>query len=180
MRLMTKFLSICFLSLGLESSSYIYIEEGVKLPLDNQGVVLFNGAPAKVLSSDSSKMKIIVSGFVSGNSLFATKNLKLLLATVQNKKSIKISGNKGAVEVFIPKKNITDNADDAWEENSDLFYDKCTKCHAAKTVGEHTMLEWDALFGSMKTRAQISENDEKIILRFLRAFSKDGILKESD
>ncbi|MCF6172429.1 MAG: hypothetical protein L3J44_01355 [Campylobacteraceae bacterium] len=183
MRLLIKFLMISVFAICLQAKSYIYIEGGIKLPLKNQGVVVYNGVPVDVVSKGKKSVKIKMSGYVktkSAKALYATKNLKLLFATVKDPKTLKISGNKGTLEVSLPKKNITDDMDEAWETNSDLFYNKCTKCHHAKIVEAHSMQTWDVLFSSMQPKARTTKKQGAMILRFLRAFAKDGILRESD
>ena len=169
--------------IGLQAASYIYIEEGVKLPLKKQKVTLYNGVPIKVISKNKKFVEVQISGYTDNknkNNLYATKNFELLLATVKNSNTIKISGEKGALKVKVPQKNITDDMDEAWAKNSDLFYDKCTKCHHAKIIEHHSMQTWDALFDSMKGKAKTTTKQNELILRFLRAFAKDGILRESD
>jgi len=180
MKILINILIVCFLAINLQAVSYIYIEEGVKLPLPKQGITLYGGTPVDIISSKKDSVKVKLSGFVDKKNLYATKNLLLLLASVEDKKSINISGDKGVVEAEVPKEFITDDMEEAWENGSDLFYDKCTKCHHAKIIEHHDMLTWGALFGSMSPKAKTSKSQNELILRFLRAFAKDGILKESE
>lgn len=168
-----------FLTINLQAVSYIYIEGGVKLPLPQQGIILYGGSPVEVISSQGEDVKVKLTGYVDENNIYATKNLSLLLASVKEKTSIKISGNQGTLEAFVPKKFLTNDMEEAWQENSDLFYNKCTKCHHAKIINNYDMLTWEALFGSMTPKAHTTPAEEKLILRFLKAFAKDGILEES-
>ncbi len=183
MRLFISILIACMFSVGLQAKLYIYIEKGIKLPLKNQHITLYSGTPVDKISVDGDMVRVKLSGFVGKNDktkLFATKNLKLLLATAQKPGLIKIKGDRGALEARVAKKFLTDDMEEAWESGSDLFYDKCTKCHHAKIVEHHSMQDWNALFGSMKYKAKTTKKQNEEILRFLRAFAKDGILKESD
>ncbi len=183
MRLFITVLIACMFSVGLQAKLYIYIEKGIELPLKNQGVTLYSGTPVEKISSKGDMVKVRLSGFVGKkekNRLYATKNLKLLFAVADKPGLIKVKGEKGVLEVNVPKKSLTDDMDMAWENGSDLFYDKCTKCHHAKIVAHHSMQDWNALFGSMKYKAKTTKMQNKEIMRFLRAFAKDGILKESD
>lgn len=171
-------LSVFFTS--LQAISYIYLEEGVKLPLKT--VTLYGGTPVKVISQKDSISKVVVEGYVDKKDktkLYATPNLKLLLASSKDN-LIKISGDKGSLEVEVPNDNLTDDSEEAWELYSERFYEKCTQCHPAKVVADHTMLEWEGLYGSMKEFAKPTVEDNEYITRFLRAFSKDGIVKEQD
>ncbi len=183
MRLFITVLIACMFSVGLQAKLYIYIEKGIKLPLKKQDVTLYSGTPVEKIASKGDVVKVRLSGFVGKKDktkLFATKNLKLLLAVAKKPGLIKIKDDKGILEVNVPKKSLTDDMEEAWATGSDLFYDKCTKCHHAKIVEHHSMQNWDALFGSMKYKAKTTKIQNEEILRFLRAFAKDGILKESD
>ncbi len=183
MRFFISILIACMFSIGLQAKLYIYIEKGVKLPLKNQQVTLYSGTPVDKISASGDMVKVKLSGFVGKKDktkLFATKNLKLLLASAKKLGLIKIKGEKGQLVVNVPKKSLTSNMEEAWANGSDLFYDKCTKCHHAKIVEHHSMQDWNALFGSMKYKAKTTKKQNVEILRFLRAFAKDGILKESD
>jgi len=183
MKLLIHILIVCMFAINLQAVSYIYVQEGVKLPLPNQKVTLYNGVPVVVVSQDGVTAKVKLSGFVGKKSrykLYATANLKLLFATTKKANLIKISGQKGTMEVMVPKKSLTKDMEEAWAINSDLFYNKCTKCHHAKIIEHHSMQEWGALFGSMKDKARTTKDQNALILRFLRAFAKDGILREAE
>jgi trimethylamine-N-oxide reductase cytochrome c-type subunit TorC len=171
------------MAVALQAASYIYVQEGIELPLKKQDIVLYNGDPVKVISKNDKTVKVKIEGYVDTKDrhlLYATKNFKLLLAKVKNIKSIKVDDDKGVLEVNIPKSALTEDMDEAWATGSDLFYDKCTKCHHAKIIEHHSMLTWGALFDSMKLKARTTKKQNQEILRFLRAFAKDGILRESD
>ncbi len=106
------------------------------------------------------------------------KSLMLILAKAKDAGMVKKSGDEATVELLVPAKNVTDSQDKAWDKSADRYYEKCTQCHAGKVIVEHTMLEWDALYGSMKEFANPSEEDTNLVMRYLRAFAKDGILKD--
>ncbi len=164
------------LSLSLSASTtYVYVEEGVKLPPLKDGSVLYSGTPLEVIKDGEYK----INGFVGKDKtkLYATKNLKLLLAESKN---IKAKGDKGVLDVKMSKKDTEPDYEEAWLSASDMFYNKCTKCHAAKVVADHTMLEWEGLYASMAQFAKPTKDEDDLMSRFLKAFAKDGILKESD
>ncbi len=178
-KLLIQVLLLCALFASAQAVIYVYVEEGVKLPLDE--VTLYGGSPMKKVSSDGDLSTFVLSGYVDKNDkskLYATPNLKLLLATTKSDNLIKISGDKGLLKVSLSEDNFTDDSEEAWELTSERFYEKCTQCHPAKVVEEHTMLEWEGLFGSMKEFAKPTNEDTQYILRFLRAYAKDGIVKE--
>lgn len=183
MKLLIQVILLCLGALSLQASMYVYVEEGVKLPLLNDSIVVYSGSPVKVVSSTDDNSKVIMTGYIKSTDktkLYATANLKLLLASTKEAGAIKIDANKGVLEVTIPKDNLTDDAEEAWDNSSSRFYEVCTQCHAAKVVGEHTMLEWEGLYGSMQAMAKPTAEDDAYISRFLRAYAKDGILQEED
>lgn len=179
MKLLVQVLILCALLVSAQAVVYVYVEEGVELSLDDMTV--YGGSPMEVVSKKGDLTTLMLSGYVNKdekNKLYATPNLKLLLATTKGKDSIKISGNKGTLKVTLSEDNFTDDSEEAWEITSERFYEKCTQCHPAKVVDEHTMLEWEGLYGSMKEFAKPTNEDTQYILRFLRAYAKDGIVKE--
>jgi len=183
MRFSINLLVVCILAISMHAASYIYVQEGLKLPLAKQNIVLYSGDPIKIVSKKDKIYTVKLNGYVDTkdkHSLYATKNLKLLLAKVKDAKTIKTDDNKGVLEAKVPKEYITNDMDEAWANGSDLFYDKCTKCHHAKIIEHHSMQTWGALFDSMKLKARTSKKQNQKILRFLRAFAKDGILRESE
>ena len=179
MKLLVQVLILCVLLVSAQAVVYVYVEEGVELPLGN--VTIYGGSPMEVVSKYGDLTTFTLSGYVKKdekNNLYATPNLKLLLASTKGGDSIKISGNKGLLTVTLSEDNFTDDSEEAWEISSERFYEKCTQCHPAKVVDEHTMLEWEGLYGSMKEFAKPTNEDTQYILRFLRAYAKDGIVKE--
>ncbi len=180
MRLFSKIALVSAFSASLFASSFIYIEEGVALPLAD-GSVVYSGTPVEVLGNEGENAKVKIKGVVGDKeptSIYATKNLQLILAKAKDGAMIKKDGENATVELVVPAKNVTDSQDKAWDKSADRYYEKCTQCHAGKVIVEHTMLEWDALYGSMKEFANPSEEDTALVMRYLRAFAKDGILKE--
>jgi trimethylamine-N-oxide reductase cytochrome c-type subunit TorC len=177
MNLLKKSLIVCLISLSSQAANYIHVEEGVELPLPD-GTIVYSGIPVEIVSKDTESAITKISGFVEASDktkLYATKNLKLLLASSKN---IKIDGDKGSLEMTIPVTNLTDDMELAWENSADTYYKVCSKCHAGKVVEHHSMIEWEALYGSMKVDAKPTKEQTNYILRYVRAFANDGILKE--
>ena len=180
MKQLVKLSLVPLLAANLFASSFIFVEEGVSLPLAD-GSVVYSGTPVEVIGIEGDNVKVKVKGVVGDkepSSVYATKNLVLILAKAKDAGMIKKSGDEATVELLVPAKNVTDSQDKAWDKSADRYYEKCTQCHAGKVIVEHTMLEWDALYGSMKEFANPSEEDTALVMRYLRAFAKDGILKE--
>ena len=178
-----KIFLACAVTLSLaQATSYIYLDNGVKLDVKNKDISIYNGSPVEKISKKGKKVLVKVSGYIGkdGKTLYATPNRELLLASVKKADMVKKDGDKGSVQALISQDNLTDDPEEAWEENSDLFYDKCTRCHRARVVKKHTMKEWDVLFNSMKQFAKPTKKEARLILRFLHAYAKDGILRQKD
>lgn len=78
----------------------------------------------------------------------------------------------GAIEIALDKKDITSDENDIWSRAEFVYYDNCSMCHAAKNPKEHTVQEWDGIYGAMKAFAMPTEEDDKLIWEYLRAHSK--------
>jgi trimethylamine-N-oxide reductase cytochrome c-type subunit TorC len=113
--------------------------------------------------------------------IYATKNLSLEIAKVKDESIVKVSRDGDIQEVTlslnIAEDKFSDDYLDAWDEKEEIFLEKCSQCHAAPNVGHHSMLEWEGLYGSMKDFAQPTPEEEVIILRYLKTFALDGIIK---
>lgn len=166
-------LSITLGALNLSASSYLI--EDLKLnEVDLYAGIVINKNDA--LST--------IKGFrkIGSKKIFATKNLSLKIADIKKENIIKIVKKGNIEEVLlslkINKKNLSEDYYDAWEVKEELFLEKCSQCHAAPEISHHTMLEWEGLYVSMKGFAQPTPEEEIIILRYLKTFAKDGIIKE--
>jgi len=169
-------------TVAIEATSYIYTGEKLMLPLQQEGIILYSGTPVEIIKEKGDAVQVRIEGYrnkAKPTVLYATKNFELPLIKIGPNQKIEQKGEKYIVEVTVPKENITEDMEEAWAKGSDLFYDKCTKCHHAKIIEHHTMKSWDVLFGSMVHKAHTTPKENRFILRFLRAFAKDGILRES-
>lgn len=155
------------------ATNYIIVDEDIKMSSADEKATLFVGAPAKIVGDAGDNALIEIEGFVNpakADTLYASKDFKIELASG----SIVVNGEKGVLKTSISKDNIDEDEEYAWEYSADMFYEKCTQCHAAPAIKSHSMLEWEGLFSSMKQFAQPTAEEEATILRFLRAFAKDG------
>ena len=166
-------LMVLGLAVALQAATnYIVVDDGISLT-SVDGKTLFVGAPAKIISNEGDNVVVEIEGFVNpakSDTLYASKSFVVELA----KGDLAINGEKGVLKATLPKDNIDEDDEYAWGPSADMFYEKCTQCHAAPAINTHTMLEWEGLFSSMKQFAQPSAREEATILRFLRTFAKDG------
>lgn len=183
MQFFLKFIIVCLFALNLQASWFITIPGELSIALPNENVILYNGTPIKLISKGNQFSKIEISGYLNDsdkNKIYAAENLSLLSIEVKDEKRINVAKNTGSIIITVPNNILTEDQDEAWQTNSDLFYDKCTKCHHAKVVKNHNILEWEALYNSMKLKSKTTLDEDELIVRFLRAFAKDGILTESN
>lgn len=156
-------------------ASTVYLTEDLKLNEANipSGIVLEK-------KDEFSNLK----GFRKAGSseVYATKNLSLKVADIKDSKIVKIAKKGNVEEVVLSLKinedKLSEDYYDVWEEKEELFLEKCSQCHASPDIGHHTMLEWEGLYFSMKGFAQPTAEEEITILRYLKTFAKDGIIKE--
>lgn len=169
------------LSLSLAASMFantnLFVKSDQNIVLVDEAEVYF-GSPATLIKDKKASKIVKFEGFIDAANpdiLYATKNYKLPF--VKSKNIVK-NGEKGSIELELPSSNLTNDQAMAWEDSGDIFYDKCTKCHGTHAPKEFDMLSWEGLYGSMKDRAQPTNNQEIQILRYLYAHSNDGILEE--
>ena len=157
------------------SASTVYLTEDLKLNEADvhSGIVLEKKAEISNLKGFRKS---------GSNEIFATKNLSLKVADVKDSKVVKVVKKGDVEEVVLSLKieddKLSDDSYDAWEVKEEIFLEKCSQCHASPEIGSHTMLEWEGLYISMKGFAQPTAEEEIAILRYLKTFAKDGIIKE--
>lgn len=76
------------------------------------------------------------------------------------------------MEVAIPKAKLTKTESEIWSKSEFIYYDNCSMCHAAHSPKEHTIQEWEGVYGTMKAFAMPTEEDDKLIWEYLRSHSK--------
>ena len=55
---------------------------------------------------------------------------------------------------------------------SAIYSAKCTKCHAAKTVSNYTMRQWDSILKSMVPNAKLSNEEAEQVTAYIRSRAK--------
>ena len=55
---------------------------------------------------------------------------------------------------------------------SSIYSAKCTKCHAAKTVSNYTMRQWDSILKNMVPKAKLSNEEEEQVTAYIRSNAK--------
>lgn len=151
-----------------------------EMSIKTNGAKIYFGTPVKVVKKGKDSSKVLIKGVINPdepNKLYATTNYKVLLVESDKLKKDK---ENASIELEVSNKNIEKDPEIAWEDSGDIFYDKCTRCHAAHPPLEFDMLTWEALFQSMKSRANPTPHQEAMILRYLYSHAIDGFVVEVD
>ena len=108
MKQLVKLSLVPLLAANLFASSFIFVEEGISLPLAD-GSVVYSGTPVEVIGNEGDNVKVKVKGVVGDkepSSVYATKNLVLILAKAKDAGMIKKSGDEATVELLVPAKKM--------------------------------------------------------------------------
>lgn len=58
------------------------------------------------------------------------------------------------------------------EMGKTVYTSKCNKCHAAKKVNNYTLVQWESILKTMVPNAQLSGDEEMVLLTYIRANAK--------
>ena len=101
-----------------------------------------------------------------------------LYATLdKNFKVTKKAANEVELTGSIAKDSVSDDIEAVWDETQELYFEMCSVCHAPPQIAHLSMIEWDAIFPSMKVRTTLDEDESASILRFLKSNSNNGLIK---
>ena len=84
------------------------------------------------------------------------------------------------LEVSIATANLSDDQSKAWADAEFLYYDTCSMCHSAHAPKEHTMIEWDGVFNTMRAFAMPTDKEADMIIQYLRAHATDGYATDDE
>ena len=121
------------------------------------------------VKEEGDKVILKVSGYIKeGDNLniYADENFILPAITLTD-------GNIAEdMEVSLPKKKLTKAENEVWSKSEFIYYDNCSMCHAAHSPKQHTIQEWEGVYGTMKAFAMPTKEDDKLIWEYLRSHSK--------
>lgn len=162
------------------SEMYVSVKSAVVVLENNKSINLFSGTPVEVKKKNGKEARVVVTGFQFSGKLYADKGKKLLIATLhKDHKSNVGSIKKVAFTGSVPKAHLVADFSGVWDEQEEFFFEVCTQCHAAPNVKHHSMIEWEALLGTMKGFAKIDSEETASLLRYLQFNASDGLLKET-
>lgn len=159
------------------SDGFISSKEGIQvLSLDGVSKV-FIGTPVQALKVEGDATEIVIEGYSDPEKkefLFSNNAKRIVIAQSPH---IQQKGEKGTLKVTIDSSSIVKERKNVWKKSEDLYYTKCTQCHAANEPDGHTMVEWEGLVASMEQFAQPTPKEKETILHFLKSNAKDSALK---
>ena len=159
------------------SESYTLLDTVLKSS-DGKTAKIYLGVPLIVKKDMGKSSEVVIKGFQFENKVYSTIQKELLIAELDKGFKV-VSKNANAVELVgtIEKELITENGIEVWEEQEEFFFEMCTQCHAAPSVPHHTMVEWEAVFGTMKVFAKLDAEESSYLLRYLKSNASNGLLK---
>ena len=182
---MKKLLTTLVLVLGLfaqaNSSDLFVVESDTELTAkDGKVSKLFIGVPVSVQKENDSNLEVTVKGFQDGQNIYSSIGKELLIATIEDGFVIsKKTGTEVELSGSIAKDATSDDIEAVWDETKELYYEMCSVCHAPPQVAHLSMIEWEAIYPSMRSRTTLDDEESDSILRFLKSNANNGLIKVS-
>ena len=165
MKKTTLLLTLLCTSIAMSKTLYV---TGDNIPVfDSKGQqigVMARGTFGEEISQSGDKTTIKVQGYIKkddNKTLYATKNLMMPL-------------------ISFATANLSDDQSKAWADAEFLYYDTCSMCHSAHAPKEHTMIEWDGVFNTMRAFAMPTDKEADMIIQYLRAHATDGYATDDE
>ena len=163
----------------VNASDLFVVESNTELKAkDGKVSKLFIGVPVSVKKDNGSTVNVTVKGFQDGLNIYSTTGKELLIATLD--KGFKVSKKAGtAVELSgtIAKDALGEDVEAIWDETQELYYEMCSVCHAPPQIAHLSMIEWEAIYLSMRTRTTLDDDESSDIIRFLKSNANNGLIK---
>ncbi|MGE4498087.1 MAG: hypothetical protein AB7E48_09425 [Deferribacterales bacterium] len=77
------------------------------------------------------------------------------------------------IKGYIKSSYISPTLEDSLSEYEDKYYDICSSCHSAINLSRFSIDQWAGIMNSMKTHAQISDNDSAGLYRYIKLIITD-------
>ncbi|AXH15501.1 hypothetical protein CRU99_02620 [Malaciobacter mytili] len=156
--------------------SFIY-QDTILKGEDGKSAKVYVGVPLLIVKDLGKEVKVSIKGYIFGDEVYNTKTKDLLIAKIDN--GFKVNKKDEQVELIgtLSKELVSADLGDIWSEHEEFYFEMCTQCHAGPEVNHHTMMEWEAIFGTMKGFAKLDEEEASYLLRYLKSNSSDGLVK---
>lgn len=176
-----KKLLITLIALGTfaqAAQNDMFVFQTTDVKIDNNKATVYIGTAVSVVKDiDDKNVLVEFSGISFGDKLYTNKDKSLLMAS-NDKKTFGKDGEEKKLQAIIEKGYLTKDAEEVWEEHEEFYYEMCTQCHASHLPKEHTMLEWDAILGTMSGFAQLYDDETEYLARYLKANANNGFAAE--
>jgi len=75
---------------------------------------------------------------------------------------------------WVPEARTTPDIATIWEAGSNLFHQRCTRCHALHRPVEFTANQWPSILKIMTVRAGLTGADRALVIQYMQTHAKDG------
>lgn len=157
--------------------NFIY-QDSVLKDENGKTAKVFVGVPVTIIEEMGKEVKVSIKGFMVNDEIYSSKTKELLMAKLEKGFKVnKLSANEVELVGTLAKELTSNDPVDVWGEHEEFYFEMCTQCHAGPEVNHHSMMEWEAIFGTMKGFAKLDEEEASYLLRYLKANSSDGFIK---
>jgi hypothetical protein len=170
--------SLGIISLVNASELYMF-QTGTLISNDGKKANIFVGVPMTIKKDMDKKAEVSIKGFkFDDNNIYSSEGKELVIATIDSDfKVTKKTGNEVELNGIIEKELLTKVPTESWEEHEEFYFEMCTQCHAAPKVGHLSMMEWGAIFETMKGFAKLDAEESNYLIRYLKSNANDGLIK---
>lgn len=164
---------------SLVNANELYLfQTGVLTSNEGKKANIFLGVPVTVKKDMDKKVEVIIKGFKFDNNIYSTPAKELLIATINSDfKVTKKTENEVELVGVLDKEFLTANVNEVWEEHEEFFFEMCSQCHAAPKVKHLSMMEWGAIFETMKGFAKLDVEESTYLIRYLKSNANNGLNK---
>jgi trimethylamine-N-oxide reductase cytochrome c-type subunit TorC len=178
LKILVSFVLLLGFFAQVNASDLFIVQSDTQLKTKNGKISkLFIGVPVSVKKDNGSSLDVTVKGFQDGLNIYSSKGKELLIATLE--KDFKVSkkiGNEVELSGSILKESVSEDIEEIWDESLEFYYEMCSVCHAPPQIEHLSMIEWSAIFPSMKVRTTLDDEEAKEMLRFLKSNAKNGLV----
>ncbi len=159
----------------------------------NQIGTIDTATPVDVLSSKGNFKEIKVTGWAGygfENVLFKDVGERVFYLLLNDNKTLKIKElvektdsfgtlwKKVSYKVWVDKKSLTKNIESIDNQGKELFASRCGACHASPEIKHYTINQWPSIITAMKPRAGLSDQEEKLVTKYLQKEVSKGASHE--
>jgi hypothetical protein len=166
--------------LSLVNASELYMfQTGALTSSDGKKASIFVGVPVTVKKDMDKKAEVTIKGYkFDDNNIYSSEGKELIVATIDSDfKVTKKANNEVELNGTIDKEFLTPISTESWEEHEEFYFEMCTQCHAAPKVEHLSMMEWGAIFETMKGFAKLDAEESEYLIRYLKSHANDGLNK---